>query len=164
MNTIQQPVSIFVVENDNLFVKMLDYIFSSDIVFKFHDFKSEEECLKNLDIDPSVIILDHALSGIMNGSDTIRAIKKEHPQTHIIILLDRGNENLASKLLNAGANDYLFKEPNLAEALIEKLESHLRAKNVKRPFFIKNVKPSLKMLGYFFLILFILSLGVYYYK
>lgn len=164
MNTKQTAVSIFVVENDNLFVKMLDHIFTSDMVFEFYDYKSEQEALNNMNMNPSVFILDHALSGIMNGSDTIRAIKNEHPETHIILLLDKNDEKLASKLLNAGANDYLFKGPDLLEELNKKLDTHLSAKNVKRPFYIKNGKPSLKMLGYFFLLLFILSMSLYFYK
>lgn len=159
----QPPIPIFVVENDNLFVKMLDYIFSKDIVFKFYDFKSEEDCLSNLHLKPEVIVLDHALSAAMNDSESIRKIKKHNPHVYIIVLLDNKDEKLASKLLNAGAGDYVFKEEGI-EAINSKLEAYLSRKKVKKPFFIPEIKPNLKTVGYFLLILLALSLGVYYYK
>ncbi len=164
MNPSQPTVPIFIVENDMIFEKMLDYIFSKDIVFKFHEFKTEEACIQNLTLKPEVIILDHSLSGIMNGSDTIREIKKRNHNTHIIILLDESDSKLASKLLNAGANDYVFKGSKCENELTKKLDKYLSKKNVKKPFYIPEGKPSLKMLGYFFLVLLILSLGVYFYK
>ncbi|MCW3078204.1 MAG: sigma-54-dependent Fis family transcriptional regulator [Bacteroidetes bacterium] len=164
MNITQAPVPIFVVENSNVFVKMLDYIFSKDIVFKFYEFKSEEECLKNLDKNPAVVIIDHALSGIMNASDTIQQIKSYDANIHIIALLNSTEEKLAAKLLNAGASDYVFKDTQGIEVINSKLETFLEKRNVKKPFFIKEVKPSLKSVGYFLLILIALSLGVYYYK
>lgn len=164
MNTPQAPVPIFVVENANVFVKMLDYIFSKDIVFKFYEFKTEEECLKSLDINPAVVIIDHSLSGTMNASDTIQQIKSYDANIHIIALLDSTEEKLAAKLLNAGASDYVFKDTQGIEMVNSKLDAYLEKRNVKKPFFIKEVKPSLKSVGYFLLILIALSLGVYYYK
>jgi DNA-binding NarL/FixJ family response regulator len=164
MNVQQPPIPIFIVENDNLFVKMLDYICSKDIVFKFYDYKSEEECLKNLSLKPSVVVLDHSLSGIMNSSDTIRAIKKNNWRTHIILLLESKDEKLASKLLNAGANDYVFKDADVINKIEKKLDEYLEKKDVKKPFFIPEIKPSLKTVAYFLLILLALSVGVYCYK
>ncbi|MGZ4090560.1 MAG: response regulator [Bacteroidia bacterium] len=159
----QPPIPIFVVENDNIFVKMLDYIFSKDIVFKFYDFKSEEDCIKNLDLKPDVIILDHALSGAMNDSEAIRRVKKKNSRIYIIVLLESRDEKLASKLLNAGASDYVFKEDGIEE-INKKLELYLSQKKVKKPFYIPDIKPTLKTVGYFLLILLALSLGVYCYK
>jgi len=163
MDKAQPPIPIFVVENDNIFVKMLDYIFSKDIVFKFYEFKSEKECVNNLDLKPEVVILDHALSGVMNDSEIIRQIKKRNRQTHIIVLLENKDEKLASKLLNTGANDYVFKQDGVDE-IIKKLDLYLARKKVKKPFFIPEIKPSLKTVGYFLLVLLALSAGVYYYK
>ncbi|MGZ4097874.1 MAG: response regulator [Bacteroidia bacterium] len=159
----QPPTPIFVVENDNIFVKMLDYIFSKDIVFKFYDFKSEEDCIKNIDLKPDVIILDHALSGAMNDSEAIRRVKKKNSRIYIIVLLESRDEKLASKLLNAGASDYVFKEDGIEE-INKKLELYLSQKKVKKPFYIPDIKPTLKTVGYFLLILLALSLGVYCYK
>jgi DNA-binding NarL/FixJ family response regulator len=164
MNQTQQPVPIFIVENANIFERMLDYIFSKDIVFKFHEFKNEAACLENLHLKPEYIVLDHSLSGVMNGSDTIREIKRQQPESKILILLAKEDEKLAAKLLNAGANDYLIKNENLIKNIEIKLDEHLSAKKVKKPFFVRDSKPSLKVLGYFFLLLALLSLGVYYYK
>ena len=163
MDKPQPPIPIFVVENDNIFVKMLDYIFSKEIVFKFYEFKSEEECLNNLNLKPEVIILDHGLSEVMNDSEIIRQIKKRNRNAHVIVLLENRDEKLASKLLNAGADDYVFKDEGVEE-IIKKLELFLARKKVKKPFFIPEIKPSLKTVGYFLLLLLALSLGVYCYK
>jgi DNA-binding NarL/FixJ family response regulator len=164
MNLQQPPIPIFIVENSGIFVKMLDYICSKEIVFKFYDYKSEESCLSDLKRNPSVVILDHSLSGIMNSSDTIRAIKKNNPKTHIILLLESKNKKLASKLMNAGANDYVFKDTQGVEEIEKKLDAYLDKKDVKRPFYIPEIKPTLKTVAYFILILLALSVGVYCYK
>lgn len=57
---------------------------------------------------PGVVVLDYMLPDI-TGDDILREIKKESPITQVIIITGYGKYELAVKLLNGGASDYLKK-------------------------------------------------------
>ncbi len=122
------PIHIFIVDNNNkIFVKMLDYIFTKEFRFRFLDFKSGEECLKNLHLNPDLIILDFALPGI-NGYDTLQHIKKSNPETNVIVLISEKDDKQPSELISEGV-DYVLKENYGVAKIIEKLDTFLTAKN-----------------------------------
>jgi DNA-binding NtrC family response regulator len=100
---------VFIVEDSELYSMMLDYTLSNDISIKFMRFKTGEECLQNLHLDPMVILLDYWLPGI-NGMDTFKEIKKNDPEIPVIILTNDKDLELASKLLIEGVSDYFNKD------------------------------------------------------
>ncbi len=115
---------IFIVEDNEIYSMMLDYILSKDSVYKFSSFKSGEECLQNLSQNPDVIILDYALPG-MNGYDTLLEIKKYNPAIHVLMLTNNKDMKLALKLLQAGADDYILKQGHGEKQIIDKIEALL---------------------------------------
>ena len=66
---------IFIVDDNEMYSTMLSYTLSKDNIYKFVSFKSGEECIKNLYLNPEIIILDYGLLG-MDGYDTLLKIKK----------------------------------------------------------------------------------------
>lgn len=115
---------IFIVEDDEIFSMMLDYILSKDSVYQFVSFRSGEECLENLYMNPDVIILDYGLPGI-NGYSTLVEIKRRNPNTHVIILSNNKDKNLAAKLLAAGADDYILKQGRGENQIIKRIDEVL---------------------------------------
>src|SRR3954469_17172291 len=105
----KNPKHIFIVEDNELYSVMLDYILSKDSIFNFVSFSSGEECIKNLYLNPDIIILDYGLPG-MNGYETLLAIKKHNPNIHVIMLSSNTDKLLIEKILNAGADDYIQKQ------------------------------------------------------
>src|ERR1043165_8257364 len=97
---------IFIVEDNEIFSMMLDYILSKDSIYNFVSFKTGEECLANLYMEPDIIILDYGLPGI-NGYQVLTEIKKRNPSTHVIVLSSNRDRSLAAKMLSAGADDYI---------------------------------------------------------
>ena len=160
----KSPLHIFIVENDKLFVRLLNYVFSKNILYRFLDFKSGEDALKNLSLHPELVILDYALPG-MNGFETLQEIKEQHPNAHVIMLLKEDDKRLPAEFLNAGAADYVIKDGTEENAVIEKIENFLSKEKVFREIQKLQKKPFGRRRLYFaLLIIILLSLGVYYYQ
>lgn len=156
--TTEKPKHIFIVEDNEIYSMMLDYILSKDSIYKFVSFKSGEECIKNLYLNPDIIILDYGLPGI-SGYETLLEIKKQKPRIHVMIVTSHDDEKLKEKLLLAGADDYILKQGLTATHIIEKIETILNKEELVSAdsWAVKN-----KLL-YFVLIAVLLVLGVYYY-
>ncbi len=115
---------IFIVDDNEIYSMMLDYILSKDSNYKFNSFKSGEECIEHLYLDPKIIILDYSLPG-MNGYDTLLEIKKQNPRIHVVILTNNDHEKLKNELLKGGADDLVLKQEHGEEHIIEKIKSIL---------------------------------------
>lgn len=155
---------VFIVDDNELYAMMLDYMLSKDSKYQFMSFKSGEECIESLYLKPEVIILDYGLPG-MNGYDTLLEIKRLHPQMHVIMLSNSTDTDLAAKLLRAGADDYLLKESLGEKLIIEKIETILLRDEmekethteIREKFFMSNI-------FYVILIIIVLSVGLVYLK
>jgi CheY-like chemotaxis protein len=154
-----KPKHIFIVEDNEVYSMLLDYILSKDSVYDFVSFKSGEECLANLHLHPDVIILDHGLPG-MSGYDTLLEIKNRKPGIHVIVLTGFEDKALEEKYRKAGADDFILKKGHGEEQIIERIEAILSKDEVE-----KEPAPAVKSLGrtvlYFFLVLFLVMLGMF---
>ena len=119
-----RPRHIFIVEDNEIYSMMLDYILSKDSMYRFVSFKSGEECIKNLYLRPDVIILDYGLPG-MNGYETLLEIKKYDPAIHVVMLTTHREPGLEKKLLEAGADDFVQKQGHGELQVIQKIEAIL---------------------------------------
>lgn len=160
----KRPKDIFIVEDNEIYSMMLGYILSKDSIYRFLSFKSGEECIKNLNLNPDVIILDYGLPG-MNGYDTLREIKKQSPHIHVIMLSSNRDVILAEKLVDAGADDYILKQSNVKDQIIEKIEAVLTRDSLEKIIRLKLKSKSFreKML-FIILTLAILSIGLIYFN
>jgi CheY-like chemotaxis protein len=154
---------VFVVENNRLYVEMLDYIFSKDFSHRFVNFKSGEECLENLHLSPDIIVLDYGLPGI-NGLETLKEIRKDHPHIYIISLMSENDDVLPSQLFDAGADDYVLKGKNYEEMVTEKVENFLCREVVDHNYSGNWALRSVKKIYYALLALLAVTAGVYCYQ
>jgi len=157
--SVKKPKQIFIVDDNEIYSMMLDYILSKDSIYKFVSFRSGGECIENLYLKPEIIILDYEMPGL-NGYDTLLEIKKQDPHIHVVILTSREDELLKEKLLRAGADDYVLKQGHGETQIIERIEGILNKEGLEsvNSWVVKN-----KLL-YFVLIAILLILGFYYYK
>jgi DNA-binding NarL/FixJ family response regulator len=148
--------NIFIVEDNEIYSTMLDYLLTRNSVFRFFCFSSGEECLKNLHLHPYMVILDYGLPGL-NGYEIMLAIKKKNPQVHVVVLTTNKDYELAAKFFKAGADDYILKEGAGEAQIMEKIETHIAEDEfAKRKSFKER-------LLYFILILTLLTLGIIWY-
>lgn len=65
---------------------------------------------------PNVVILESRVT-MLNGSDLIRRLKRERPETHFMVYSDEKSPMIVKEILKAGANGYIEKSVNLSELL-----------------------------------------------
>ena len=77
--------------------------------------------LKERSVD--VVILDVKMPG-MNGIDTLREIKQNHPLVEVIMLTGHANMEVAIEGMEAGAFDYLTKPVEIDDLLYKVQDAH----------------------------------------
>lgn len=157
-----KPKHIFIVEDNQIYSMMLDYILSKDSIYEFVSFKSGEECLENLYLNPDIIILDYGLPG-MNGYETLLEIKKRNPEIHVVILSHYDDKELKQKMLKAGADDFILKQGHGEQQVIDRIEEILIADELsKNP--PKTEKKDVSKMSYMIMFLVLILAGIYVVK
>lgn len=88
------------------------------------------------DLKPDLVLLDLVLPGIM-GTDVLDILKREQPETNVILTTAYGSEETAIKALRLGVNDYIInKRPFDADEVREVVkrsvnEAKLRRENLR---------------------------------
>jgi DNA-binding NtrC family response regulator len=85
---------------------------------------SGEEALLALKQKPAdVVILDVKMPG-MNGIETLREIRRNHPLVEVIMLTGHANMEVAIEGMEIGAFDYLTKPVDMDELLYKVQDAH----------------------------------------
>jgi len=117
---------VFFVDDDKMILNLLEYTFKSRQGLRVKTFFSGEECLKNLYMNPDLVVLDHVFQSgkpKMNGIETLKKLKKLKRNVKVIILSRHKDENLISEYLKNGATKYIPKENFFIDELIDSIDS-----------------------------------------
>lgn len=106
----------FIVDDDPTFLKILENELNKAEFTPFESYASGEECLANIGSKPKIVLLDFSLGGL-NGLDVLRTIKKKSPKTDVIMLTAVEDEMVRQKCFEAGATNYINKDPDGIERL-----------------------------------------------
>lgn len=111
--TIAEPVKLFLVDDDALFLKSLQIEFLEHADFIIETYPTGELCIKNLTHKPDVIILDYQLDGIeknvMNGLETLDKIKDFNSDIPVVMLSSQDKIEVAINCMHHHAFDYVVK-------------------------------------------------------
>ena len=106
-------ISIFLVDDDALYLKVLENEFLQHADFNILTFPTGELCIENLSQNPDVIVLDYYLDGIyenaMNGLETLDKIKLIKPEIPVIMLSAQDKIEVAINCMHHQAFDYVVK-------------------------------------------------------
>ena len=106
-------IKLFLVDDDAIFLKLLEIEFLDNGDFDIETYSSGELCLANLANKPDVIILDYHLDGIdrdaMNGLDTLDKIKTLNPDIPVVMLSSQDRIDVAINCMLHKAFDYVVK-------------------------------------------------------
>ena len=108
-----KKIKIFLVDDDAVYLKLLEIEFLQHADFIIETFATGELCVDNLSHDPDVIILDYRLDGInknaMNGIEVLDKIKALNPDIAIVMLSAQDKIDVAINCMHHKANDYVVK-------------------------------------------------------
>jgi DNA-binding NtrC family response regulator len=104
---------IFLVDDDELFLKDLELEFSENTKSEVRSFGTGEECLANIFMNPDIIILDYYLNSInknaIDGLETLERIKTSNIQIPVIMLSSQDKIEVAVNCMKHQAFDYIVK-------------------------------------------------------
>lgn len=109
----ENKIHLFLVDDDAVFLKLLEIELLQHADFVIETFPTGELCMANLSHNPDVIILDYFLDGIektaMNGLDTLDRIKAFNPDIPVVMLSSQDKIDVAINCMHHRAFDYVVK-------------------------------------------------------
>ena len=124
-------VVIFLVDDNALYLKLLEFEFRQNPILKIKTFLTGEACIDSLSLKPDVIILDYILTTenkkAMDGIQTLIKIKKTLPNTQVIMLSAMESIEVATDSIKLGASDYVVKDRNTFSRLKAGIKRYLGA-------------------------------------
>ncbi len=109
----EHKIKIFLVDDDAVFLKLLEIEFLQHGDFAIETYPTGELCVNNLSHNPDVIILDYHLDGIdknaMNGIETLDHIKEVNPDIPVVMLSQQDKIEVAVNCMHHSATDYIVK-------------------------------------------------------
>ncbi len=108
-----KKIKLFLVDDDALYLKVLEADFNNSDDFEIETYSTGELCIANLGNNPDIIVLDYYLDGIdknaMNGIETLDRIKIEYPKLPVIMLSSQDSIDVAIDCMHHKATDYVVK-------------------------------------------------------
>ena len=126
-----KPFTIYIIEDNEWFNKLLVYNLSLNTDYQVKGFYTASDFLKHLDDNPDVVTLDYGLPD-MNGAEVLSKIKIHNPNIEVLVVSAQDSIETAVELLKHGANDYIVKEKDIRERLIQIIN------NIHKNHYLKN--------------------------
>ena len=138
---------IFIIEDNKLFLKMVEEHLRLNELTNVKSFTNSKECLDSLYYNPDIIILDYELPET-NGLNMLQKIKRTIPDVYVIMLTSSAKLDIALEALKAGAYDFIHKDElsfRLLKSVIQKiLNDHKAGKKQDNNFDLTGFKRFLK--------------------
>lgn len=139
----QGRVSAFIVEDNNLYTYFLNEALKEEGEFNITTFDSTDQCLKSLDQQPDIVVLDYYLENGMTGLEAFKRIREKHPKLPVVILSGQDDVQVAADLMEAGVYEYIEKKD---KDVVDKLKKTLlEISKKKRTFNLKALWPEKKV-------------------
>lgn len=127
---LHNPISIFLVDDNAMYmVALKNHIeskFKEGIIVRM--FTRGEDCLKNIQDHPNLVILDYFLNAgdpdAMHGLQIMKKIQDSSPDVTIIMLSAQNSEEIAASAIKYGAKEYIVKSAG-AYSQIETVIKHI---------------------------------------
>lgn len=131
-----EKIKIFLVDDDAVFLKLLEIEFLEHADFIIETYPTGEKCMEYLSHSPDVIVLDYHLDGIdknaMNGIDTLDKIKAFNPDIPVIMLSSQDKIDVAINCMHHRAFDYVVKSETAFMRLQKIITTIFRYKKMEK--------------------------------
>lgn len=134
----------FIVDDDPfvglVYKKHLSNLGYSDL----HYFSSGVDCLNNLHLNPTIVLLDHQMAQV-TGFEVLKKIKRSNPDAAVIMVSGQEDMTTALNALKYGAFDYIIKdntETTRIENALNRLAKLMSLHPAKKSLFKKLISNS----------------------
>lgn len=111
---------LFIVDDDSFINMLVVRKFTSE-GYEVEAFESGELCLRAIDRNPDLVILDYLFAGeqkeYANGLEIFNRIKELKPDMPVIMLSGQEKGEIVLELARKGMADYIIKDSNLLDNL-----------------------------------------------
>ena len=132
----QNKIKLFLVDDDAVFLKLLEIEFLHNEAFDIETFATGELCIDNLHKNPEIIILDFHLNGVvktaMDGIKTLDKIKATNPEIPVIMLSSQDKIEVAISCMHHKAFDYVVKSETAFVRLQKAIKTSLKLKKMEK--------------------------------
>lgn len=128
-----EKVRIVVADDQNLFREMMTSYLNQDPELEVTgEATSGEEALEKVkSLKPDVVLLDIVMPDI-DGIEVTRVIKRDYPETKVVLLTGYHQEKFIFEALQMGASGYLSKDSS-AEQVKEAVRTAMRGESLLEP-------------------------------
>jgi len=134
--TNENKIKLFLVDDDAIYLKLLEIEFLQHGDFTIEAFATGELCVANLVHAPDVVILDYYLDGIdkkaMNGIATLDIIKSFNPDIPVVMLSSQDKIEVAIDCMHHKASDYVVKSETAFVRLKKTITTILSHKKMEK--------------------------------
>jgi len=129
----QEPetIRIFVIEDDPVYTKFLQYVLGLNPDFEVTCFATGKEFLQQLHRRPAIVTLDYGLPDVP-GESVLRQIKEFDPDIPVIVVSAQERIRTAVELLKAGAFDYISKDDDAKDRILNSIQNALQKSTLLR--------------------------------
>jgi len=111
-----------VVEDDPVYLKLVQYVTELNPDHVVRTFTNGKDCIDHLHENPALVTLDYSLPD-MTGEEVLKAIKAYNPEIPVIVVSSQESINTAVELLKHGAYDYITKDNETRERLLNSINN-----------------------------------------
>ncbi len=154
MQNFQNPL-IFVVEDNPVYNDLITGVLRAKQFKNLRSFKNTEECMKNIHLNPDIVVLNYAYTGI-TGLDLMKKVHETKPGVTFIFLSGQNSVEVAVKIMRHGAFDYIVKDETAPERLVSTI--HMALTTEKRMSVKKGLRNGAIL---FFIIVIIMILLIF---
>jgi DNA-binding NtrC family response regulator len=126
-----ETIRIFVIEDDPVYTKFLQYVLSLNPDFEVTCFATGKEFLEQLHRRPAIVTLDYALPDVP-GESVLRQIREFDPDIPVIVISAQERIRTAVELLKAGAFDYISKDDDAKDRILNSIQNALEKSTLLR--------------------------------
>ena len=132
----KNKIKIFLVDDDAVYLRLLEIQFLEHGDYDIESFTSGEECLNNLTKEPDLIVLDYLLDGVdrdaMNGIKVLDKIKEFNAEIPVVILSAQDKIDVAINCMHHAAFDYVVKSETAFMRLLKIINSIFEMNKLKK--------------------------------
>ena len=113
---------IFFVDDEPMFINLLEYTFKCRSGYSIKTFNSGEACIENMHMNPDLVVVDFFLysgESQMTGLDVVKKIKGDNPSTLVVFLSGNEDDTVINEAKALGVEKYILKNGYFIDNLIE---------------------------------------------